>query len=155
MQVTFVKRGQRTTLICRREDGTAERADLGPSLPYHDLGHFVAESSLGLTQGFFGAVASGRTIAELSDPEVIPTLGPASMQAEVAARGVGSLATGACRPDQFDELVNSELGHLGLPLLPDLSADRANALLVQFRELVARFEGTSEGESLTLSFGED
>ena len=154
MHVTFTRRGSRTTLICSRADGSVDRSDLGPSLPYHDLAHFVAESELELADGFFGSVAAGRTIAELSDATVIPTLPPGSMQAEVAARAVGSLATGACRPEQLAGLVNSELEHLGLPPLTALDPQCAERLLAGFRDLVARFEAVADGDSLDLTFGD-
>ena len=154
MQLTFTRQGSRTLLTCSRADGSTDQSDLGPSLPYHDLAHFVAESDLGLTDGFFGSVAAGRTMDELSDATLIPTLPPGSMQAEIASRGVGSLATGACRPEQLAELVNSELEHLGLPLLTGLDTARAERLLTGFRDLVARFEAVAEGDSLKLVFAD-
>ena len=152
MQVTFARRDNRTTLTCLRPDGSIERADLGPSLPYHDLAHFVAESELGLEQVFFAGLASGRSVAELSDAEVIPTLGPGAMQAKVAARGVASLATGACHTEQFEELVNSELRHLHVPELPGLSDKAAADLLHQFQALVTEFDAVADGDSLSLNF---
>lgn len=153
MQVTFTRRRGKTTLTCRRANGSIERANLGPSLPYHDLAHFVAESELGLAEGFFAGIESGRSVAELSDAAIIPTLGPGAMQAEVAARGVASLATGACQPEQLEELINSELRHLGVPGLAGLSADKARDLLHRFRTLSADFDATEEGDSLSLTFG--
>lgn len=151
MQVTITKRGRRNELRCLREDGSCELADLGPGLPHHDLAHWVAEGEWNLRAGFFGNIARGYSLVQLSDKNVIRTLGPESLQAEILARAVGSVQTGACTEEQFGELVNSELEHWHVATLP-MSEARTRAAILRFRELLARFDALPEGESLQLEF---
>ncbi len=109
MEIRIEKKGQRSRLVCIRADGSFTQADLGPGLPYHDLAHYVSERLMGLKGGFFGLIAQGRSIEELSDKNVIPTLGPQAIIAEVVARATGSMITGACPPEHYQELILAEL----------------------------------------------
>jgi len=152
MRITLVKKNQRCRLVCKRSDGSTDMADISPSLPYHDLAHYVAERTIGLKAGFYGSIAAGRSIAELSDEDVIRSLGPESWQAEVLARAVGSLATGACRIDQFSELVNCELIDMGIAAIEGLTDSVAESMLQEFRSLVDAYAALMDGESLTLEF---
>ena len=53
MDIIFRRKGERTQIVCRKVDGTFTSADLGPSLPGHDLAHLVVERTLRLPAGFF------------------------------------------------------------------------------------------------------
>ncbi len=137
-------------LVCARPDGTTAVADLGPSLPYHDLAHFVVERTFGLKDGFFGNIARGYTPAQLSDKEVILRLGVQPYRAEILARALGSMATGACAPEQFEELVNAELSRLSLSMR--IAADTRDAMMVEFKSLIDKYGGLLDGDSMTLLF---
>jgi hypothetical protein len=51
-----------------RDDGTSDSAELETrSMLVHDLTHYAVERVLGLTQGFYGSLAGGAALAELSD----------------------------------------------------------------------------------------
>ena len=51
-----------------RENGTGESVELETKTYLkHDVTHFVLESGAGLTDGFFGLLAQGRTLKELAD----------------------------------------------------------------------------------------
>ncbi len=152
MHITFTKKNDRSQLTCQRADGSIDMANLGPSLPYHDLAHYVAELALGIEKGFFGNVAEGYSIAELSDKDVIRSLGPESWKAEVVARAVGSLATGACTVEQLSELVNSELQHLGIDTIPGLDEAMAASMLREFQSLIGLYSMLADGQSLSLEF---
>ena len=138
-------------LACARPDGTAASADLGPNLPHHDLAHFVVERAFGLSDGFFGNIARGYTPAQLSDKHVIRRLGVEPYRAEILARALGSLHTGACSPEQFEDLVNAELASLGLPRMLIAPTIR-EALLEEFKGHLATYQALRDGESMTLSF---
>jgi len=152
MQIVVKKRGKRCELTCRRADGSTTKAALGPGLPYHDFAHFVAERRYALRGGFFGNVAAGYSLEALGDKQVIQLLGPEASIAEVLARAVGALATGACRPDEFASLVNEELAGMGVAPLEDADAGAAEKMLAEFRELIARYDALGDGESLQLEF---
>src|SRR5579884_1322148 len=122
MRIQIHKGERRHTLRCFRPDGTSTQASTGPGLPAHDLAHYVAETTLGLRGGFFGLVAAGRSLAELSDPAVVPGLEGEVWLAEALARALGSLRTGACEPAQFGPLVRDDLAAHGRSLPPGLAA---------------------------------
>lgn len=151
MDIAITKRGHRAQLRCLRADGTQERADLGPQVPHHDLAHFVAERRWALRGGFFGNIARGCSVAQLSDPEFIVTRGPQALQAEVLARGLQSVASGACAPSDFAALVNTELAHWRTPLIeaPVAMVEEASGELAQ---LAGRYQALGDGESLMLQF---
>lgn len=151
MKIMITRRGRRNQMRCFRSDGSSAFADLGPGLPHHDLAHLVVEREWRLRQGFFGNIAGGYDFAELSDQDLIGTLGPESAQAEVLARALQSVSTGACTAEQFGELVNTELAHWQMPTLPVTPA-MVQAAGAQFKILLDRFEALGDGESLQLEF---
>jgi hypothetical protein len=152
MQIQITKKNRRNELACLRSDGSRTTANVGPALPYHDLAHYVVEGHFGLREGFFGHIAAGYSFEALSDKAVIRSLGPGSMVAEVLARALGSLFTGACTHEQFAPLVRQELAGMGMAAPEGLSAPVAEELLAKFRSLVARYDALPSGETLRLQF---
>ncbi len=151
MHIRFTKRMHRSQLRCIRADGTVECADLGANLPYHDLAHYVVERRWGLTLGFYGNIARGHSVAQLSDPQIIRGLGPQSLQAEVLTRGVQSVLSGACAAEQFAELVNTELAHWHTALI-DAPVAMVQSAVTEFQALAASYTALGDGESLSLEF---
>ncbi len=151
MVIRITKKGSRNVLVCVRPDGSTAAADLGPSLPYHDLAHFVVERAFGLEVGFFGNVAHGYTPAQLSDKEIILSLGAAPYRAEILARALGSMATGACAPEQFEELVNAELAGLSLSAMC-IAPATCDALMVEFKSHMEKYRELQDGDSMALQF---
>jgi hypothetical protein len=149
--IRITKKGSRNLLSCARPDGTTASADLGPGLPHHDLAHFVVERAFGLEDGFFGNVARGYTPAQLSDKDVIKSLGKEPYRAEILARALGSLKTGACTPVQFEELVNAELSMLGLTHMC-IKPQVRDALLAEFKNHLDTYGRLRDGDSMTLEF---
>ena len=151
MRIQIVKSADgRHRLRCFRDDGSSTEAPVGPGLPLHDLAHYVAETELGLDEGFFGLVARGCSIAELGDRERISSLPPQIWVAETLARAVGALATGACRVDQVRALVEAELAER---TPRGLTGERAARMHERYLELVGRYRALSAGESLLLDWG--
>jgi hypothetical protein len=151
LRIRITRNGHRNSLSCQRPDGTSVFTDIGPGLPHHDLAHFVVERRFGLTEGFFGNIARGYTFAQLSDKEVIKRLGRESMVAEVLARALQSLSSGACGREQFEELVNAELQQWSIPRIAiDMAA--VDALAQEFSDLLQRFSALSDRQSMTLDF---
>jgi hypothetical protein len=154
MKILLTPRTGRNRLTCLRTDGTSTTADVGPGLPGHDLAHFVVERRLALPVGFFVNIAKGFSIQQLSDPDTLRRLGPAPLVAEILARGVGSLLTGACTPEQFQELVGTELAGIDLAMPPGVDTDSARGMLEELGGLLERFRALAPGESLELEFPE-
>lgn len=154
MQIHITKRGHRNVLTVVRDDGSRSSADVGPNLPLHDLAHYVVERTFNLRAGFFGNLAAGYTLQQLSDRDIIFTLGAESWLAEVLARGLGSLASGACAAAQFAALIGEELDKQNLPAPPPppLTAATGLALLEAYEQLIARYRALADGETLQLPF---
>lgn len=155
MHITLLKAPNRIKLTCTRQDGTFTQASLGPGFPHHDLAHFVVESRLKLRGGFWGTIASGRSIQEMSDGAVIRELGPEAMMIEVLVRNLQALGTGNSSPDQYLDLVQWELGESGAMPLPPLSTDLILAMDEQLRQLVAYWGQLGENEKLELEFPDE
>ncbi len=153
MNIIFTRKSGRTRMTCRRADGTFTSADLGPSLPGHDFAHLIVERTLELPAGFFVNIAKGYSIQELSDAAVIRSLGAEPYVAEVLARALGSLATGACSAEQFPELIRTELKGMSLTVPDGVSAESAMRMLEELQSMMERFGRLAPGESMKLQFG--
>jgi hypothetical protein len=139
-------------MVCTRADGSFAASDLGPSLPYHDLAHYVVESALQLKQGFFGHMAGGYSPAQLGDKDIIATLPAESWFAEALARTLGSLHTGACTAEQFPEIIRAEMQRFNYDTSTAPTAVQARALLAEYQRLLDRWNALGQGESLNFEF---
>ena len=152
VRIVLTHRAGRTRMLCRRADGSFTTADLGPSLPAHDFAHFVVERAFRLPTGFFVNVAKGYTLQQLSDAATIRSLGPEPYVAEVLARALGELATGACRCEQFPERVGTELAAMGLAVPDGITSESAERMLAELETLMRRFGELEPEESMELEF---
>lgn len=152
MKVKFVYKGNRNQLICVRSDESVEMADLGPSLPYHDLAHFVVEKHLHLQHGFFGNIHRGMTVQALSDKEIIKTLPVESIVAEIATRALQSIWSGAVPVDQYSEVLKAEFEALGISERFIISTDDVTNMQLQYDDLISQWTELKEGEALELEF---
>jgi len=152
VKIVFAKKSGRTRMTFRREDGTFTSADVGPSLPAHDFAHLVVERALGLSSGFFVNVANGLTFEQLADAAIIRSLGPEPYVAEILARALGELATGACTCDQYADRVATELGQMGLEMPAGVSAESAERMLLELESLMRHFGELSPGESMEVEW---
>ncbi len=153
MQIKIYNRGTRNQLVCDLQDGGVEIADIGPNLPMHDLAHFVVEQQLKLKQGFYGNIYRGFSVNQLSDKEVIKGLPQEAMVAEVVTRGLQSLASGACRLDQFQELISLELEQMGWELEKPLGEKEVAQMHEAYKALLDQWSHISEGEAMVLELG--
>ncbi len=150
MKIKISKKGNRNQLSCQRKDGGWEIADLGPSLPFHDLAHFITEQKLQLTKGFYGNIYQGFTVAQLSDKGVIKTLPHEAMVAEIVTRALQSLYSGACRLDQFREMVSEEFRAQNISYRLAFSEKEIEEMLLQYQTLINQWEQLSEGDTLEI-----
>jgi hypothetical protein len=72
MRIRVKKGTNHDTLTCLRDDASNTWATARPGGVEHDLVHYAVETTLGYDRAFYGAVARGRDLQELSafDPEV-------------------------------------------------------------------------------------
>jgi hypothetical protein len=146
MRIRFTRTHGGNRLTCTRRDGSFTQGDVGPSLPAHDLAHYVVEQELRLDQGFFGLIAEGRTITELGDRTVIRTLPREALVAEVVTRTLQGLHNGAVAQSDFITAVEAELGQRPKGL-DEAAIDRMHAAYITF---LNAWESVAEGASLEL-----
>jgi len=153
MKITFQKGTARHRMTLRRQDGTTASADLGPNLPYHDLAHYVIERGLRIDEGFYGQIARGRSIADMSTTDAIRAMGPEALKAEILTRALQALLSGACTLESFTELANAEFAQWAIPSLEEPGTPMLRAMLEEYRALVERYRALKPDESLELEFG--
>lgn len=150
MFLTFKRNNGRTQLIIIRDDESTERAELGPTLPYHDLAHYIVEKQFQFSFGFYGHINKGYTVAQLSDKKIIKTLPQEALVAEILARALQSLGSGSCSAVQFIDLIKEELEVSELTFQLNISAEEISTLLNQYKKLVKQWNELNSNESIQL-----
>lgn len=148
MRIRITKEHGGHRLICTRRDGSFTQSALGPSLPDHDLAHYVVETELHMGQGFFGLINEGYSIQQLGDPATIRILPPGSMEAEVLTRTLQGLSNGAVARHDFIASVEAEL-----PRAPKgLNDETITRMLRTYITLLNSWEQLEEGAALELQW---
>ncbi|HPF92090.1 MAG TPA: hypothetical protein PLL57_15625 [Flavobacteriales bacterium] len=148
MRIRIARVHGRHQLHCIRPDGSHSKAAAGPDLPHHDLAHYVAERTLGLLNGFFGAISAGRSIDQLSDPTIIRTLPREAWDAEVLARTLQGMDNGTVRAADFIASVTLERG----APFEGLDDGVVSRMIAEFSALLRRWEEVPEGGLLELDW---
>ena len=144
---------ERSSLHCRRADGTVTWSRVHPYYPRHDLSHFAVETALGLRQGFFGLIASGWELADFIQKRAAARLPPEAIWAECAV-GVTELlaSTGAPPLREWQEALDQSIAGQKLPPFRRVS-DGEYARLNSLRAaLLRQWAALPVGGTLTLDF---
>jgi hypothetical protein len=156
MLIRFTKgRGKSDTLTFVRADGSCTWAALNGV--GHDFGHYAIETTLNLTEAFYGLLAQGWDIADFGQPD--PETGRKSMVPVVALQTevFAGLLDVECRSTRapsyttFAEMLMRTCAGLDLPAL-NVTSDQLAAIRLRYSELLQMWEQLSEGESLELPF---
>ena len=92
------------------------------------------------------------TIKELSDPEIIKTLGPESWLAEIMARNLQAMGSEAANPEQYLELIQWEADNMKGIKVPNMTSEDVEAMAAEYNRLCADWDILLENESLELVF---
>lgn len=152
MRIRIIKKNNRNKLICVRGDGSFTDASLGPKLPFHDIAHYVVENTLGLRKGFYGMIASGHSIEELSSTAFIRTLGPTAWVAEIVTRALQSLSSGACTTEQFREMIFAEMSDEQKADCPEITDETISKMNSEYLALLKKWEEVPDGSELEMQF---
>ena len=112
MRIRISKDQEGHSLVYTRRDGSHGRFNLGADLPKRALARYVVESELHLGQGFYGLLAEGRTVEQLRDPAVIPTLPEEFRTADVITTTLQGLSNGTVAQSEFRATVEAEDVHV-------------------------------------------
>lgn len=147
MEIIITKGEHRNTLYCKRTDGTFTSENLGPEIPNHDIAHFVVEEKFHLTKGFYGNIAAGMTIQDLSNKDIIKNLDSESWLAEIMTRNLQSLNSGAAKIEEYIALVTWEASTMKSIEIPMMN-------LMQIHEMKAEYDALCTQWSLIPINGE-
>lgn len=152
MEIILTKGKNKNTLTCKRQDGSVTSSSLGPNVPNHDFAHFVAENKFKLEEGFFGNIKAGKSIAELSDPELIQDLSPETWLSEILARNLQSLRSGAVKTQEFAEIIKWESEKIDGIKVPEIDFSDVNEMKQEFDSLCEKWNLMRENEDMKLLF---
>lgn len=152
MEITITKGKNRNSLTCKRKDGSFSTINLGPNVPDHDLAHFVVEQEFNLKMGFFGNIKSGKTIQELSDPEIILSLPAETWLSEILARNLQSLASGAVKVEEFSQIIEWEAQNIKNLKTPKITLEEVIKMKTQFDNLCKQWDLIGLNEKIKLEF---
>lgn len=142
------------SLACVREDGTSTWRRIQRGLAFHDLAHHAVETELGIRDGFYGLVATGRSFDALADAEERANIPPSAMWVEFV---VNQLLTEAASDEVYDEIAFHEgiaraVLTAGLPAPRRLEAAEIARIRARILALVARWRELPMGQTLELEF---
>lgn len=152
MKIQFTKKGEQSVLTCTRTDGSFDRSSTSRSTALHDLAHSVVGTELELAKGFYGNLVRVVPIEQLSSKEVIRQLDEEAFVAEISARALQSLYTGACTESQFCDLINQEFRLLSICLTGLLPGGTVGRLHRAYGTLMHRWNQLPDGGSMELHF---
>lgn len=152
MKIIFKKKYDHNQLICQRDDNTIEKIRLNIHLPYHDIAHYVIESTLNLKHGFFGNINNGYTIKELTQTEIVKKLHQESLLSEVLARGLQSLYAGSYTKENFISLIELELKQYNMKIPVEISSESINVIYKEYSNLISKWKNLMENDVLELEF---
>lgn len=141
----------RHSLEVLRDDGSREVAILETrSYFVHDLLHYAVESSAGLREGFWGALARGSTLAELNDRTSDIAMGnPNTAMIELAA-GVLSGALKGRTPAELVAGLGNYLEATGKEMPPWFTEAFVADVQERMRRLLGHWKATRFGEAMEL-----
>ncbi|WP_298513003.1 hypothetical protein [uncultured Kordia sp.] len=140
MEIIINKGEHRNTLYCKRADGTFTSENLGPEIPNHDIAHFVVEKKFNLTKGFYGNIAAGMTIKDLSNKDIIKNLDSESWLAEIMTRNLQSLGSGAAIIEEYIELVTWEASTMKNIQIPTMNLPQIHEMKAEYDALCKQWK---------------
>ncbi len=137
-----------------RKDGSQSWQHQTAGIPVHDLTHFAVETTLGLKNGFYGLVAQGWDITQLTAKDVRSILPVEGLWTEYV---VGLIQTERLSPepmsaDEFNGQLEKEKQESGLKYDRRLTEDELFNIRKTFLAIYSEWRQLGPGESLSLTF---
>ena len=155
----FTKRTDGSAVLkCLRDDGsvTWQRVDdkQAAFFPLHDLTHYAVETELSFRRGFFGLIAEGWDIAEITGKTARGLLPNEALEVEyIVSAFSAERASGAATPaEEFNQMAGTFAVAKGMPRPRQFSEDDLFRARSRFAELAMKWRALSRGETLELPF---
>lgn len=157
MLIRFSKSRNGPVLSCIREDGsvTGVKPRHGEFFVRHDLMHYAVESTLGLSDAFYGLIAKGRTIESFNAPGSAKTLPANAVRAEFI---VGLLDQAIAwnqtlEADHFNEQIEECMAAGAVPPPASrITQAQLDAIVKLFRDLYTQYAQLDIGRHLEVEF---
>ncbi|MDQ6737901.1 MAG: hypothetical protein M3Z30_09405 [Gemmatimonadota bacterium] len=158
MIIRLTKRKDGSAILrCDRDDGTSswqrQQGSLASVFPSHDITHYVVETELGFTQGFFGLVAAGWDINETSGKTARGKLPDEAITVEQIVgffdlqRALGAEWTA----EQMNEHARVYASSRGYKVVRDLTDEEIRRVRDRMQDLTRRWRELAADETLELS----
>lgn len=145
---------ERHVLELVRDSGERERMECETrSLLVHDFIHFAVEEAGRLTDGFWGKLANGKTLAEMND-RASPPDDPAMMEIERVVGALSMAAKGAT-PPQVVAAMKAYSAAVGVSLPVWLTESFVARVQARLRELRGAWNATRYGRTMELAWPPD
>lgn len=130
-------------------------AVLLPHSVYHDLAHYVVETTLGLREGVWGLIASGHTLETYHLPDATRPfqISQEGYQAEFLATLVQSAVPTGEISTAYVDLLRQASAAAGLPFPALPPEDVLRRLIADAQALSQAWEALREGAEMRLAFG--
>jgi hypothetical protein len=149
-------RDEQHALEIERDDGTRERVELETrSTLHHDLTHFALEQAAGIDRGFFGSLAAGKTLAELSGRagEGLLEYTGLMLQVERAVAALQRLAKVDEEPAALHARITAMLAVQGESPPAWFTVELVTEVRDRLRRLMGRWRSTPHRGSMELRWG--
>jgi len=148
---------QRHGLELVRRDGSREQVELATrEALFHDFLHYAVESSIPTQQGFWGTLASGKTMADLNDRSGAAVAENAAVLG--AVEGTVGMLTGVIKDgvpgDQVVATVRRFHEQLGRETPKWYTESFVLEVRERMRRLLGHWKATPFGESMEISWAE-
>ncbi|MFL5306311.1 MAG: hypothetical protein ACJ8F1_13920 [Polyangia bacterium] len=145
---------QQHELVLIRDGGLREALTCDTrSTLVHDLLHYAAEQEAGVQSGFWGTLASGRTLADMND-RTGAALGAAHPGVMAIERIVGPLsaATKGAAPEELASRLRAYLAETGEAAPQWLTPAFVAAVQERLRQLLGAWRAVPYGQTLHLAW---
>ncbi len=143
-----------SSLSCTRPDGTQTWMRVHDFFPLHDLTHYAVESTLGLSEAFYGLVLAGWNITDFGTPGAASRTPPEAVHAEhyVSIIQREFFSRDLKTVEEFNEEMSSFAARMGpFPVRP-VSEDELTEMRAKIHELANRWRSLTPGESMEVEF---
>lgn len=154
LTVEFTKGDDRDTIACVRPDGSRTWSRVVPSMVLHDLTHYAVESTLRLSEGFYGMLLAGWDITAFNEPGSTARLPDEAIWTEhvVNLVLVDSVNDRFASIDLFNIALVEGLTNASSEYLRPLTGPELDAIRAKLADLRARWAKVEKGGRLELSF---
>jgi hypothetical protein len=155
MQIILTKlTDERHRMKIVRDDGSSEEVELVTrEFLAHDMLHFCLEIEAGLYHSFWGSLAAGKTLSELSAQGMAAN--PPSEEVMITESIVGPLsyiAKGGTDDAQFLSIMTTVFQSRSTPIPTWLTTDLLQRIRTRFNALMGEFRSLPRSESMHLSW---